>query len=146
MHGDMAEGVAEIVFGADEDFGYVYPEKTDRIEELIIQPEYLQELNERLEGLAEAYAEDRSVMRFHTYRPDKVLAQFQKFAKEAIPYQAREGFQWDEHEIFITQDEIDAFLSKGGAYSDGRLAIYSYFIQEHSDNEKTAFILSLIHI
>ena len=140
MHGDMAEGVAEIVFGADEDFGYVYPEKTDRIEELITQPEYLQELNERLEGLAEAYAEDRSVMRFHTYRPDKVLAQFQKFAKEAIPYQAREGFQWDEHEIFITQDEIDAFLSKGGAYSDGRLAIYSYFIQEHSDNEKTAFI------
>ena len=40
MHGDMAEGVAEIVFGADEDFGYVYPEKTDRIEELITQPEY----------------------------------------------------------------------------------------------------------
>ena len=140
MHGDMAEGVAEIVFGADEDFGYVYPEKTDRIAELITQPEYLLELNERLEGLAEAYKEDHTLMRFHTYRPDKVLAQFQKFAKEAIPYQAREGFQWDEHEIFITQDEIDAFLSRGGAYSDGRLAIYSYFIQEHSDSEKTAFI------
>ena len=30
MHGDMAEGVAEIVFGEENDFGYVYPKKTDR--------------------------------------------------------------------------------------------------------------------
>ena len=140
MHGDMADGVAEIVFGEDNDFGFVYPEKTERIAELITQPEYLAELNERLEGLAEAYAEDHSIMRFSTYRPDKVFAQFQKFALEAIPYQAREGFQWNEHGIFITQDEIDAFLSRGGSYSDGRLAIYSYFIQEHSDKEKAEFL------
>ena len=65
MHGDMAEGVAEIVFGEENDFGYVYPEKTDKIEKLITQPEYLDELNERLEGLAEAYETDPSVMRFH---------------------------------------------------------------------------------
>lgn len=44
---------------------------------------------------------------------DKVAAQFQKFAKEAVPYQSREGFQWQEHEIFITQDEIDSFLAAG---------------------------------
>ena len=78
------------------------------------QPEYLSELNERLEGLAEAYAEDKSIMRFHHYRPDKVLAQFKKFTKEAVPYQAREGFAWEEHPVFITQDEIDAFLARGG--------------------------------
>ena len=140
MHGDMAEGVAEIVFGEENDFGYVYPEKTDKIEKLITQPEYLDELNERLEGLAEAYETDPSVMRFHMYRPDKVLARFQKFAKEAIPYQAREGFQWKEQEIFITQDEIDAYLARGGSYSDGRLTIYAYFIQDKSDKEKADFL------
>lgn len=94
MHGDMAEGVAEIVFGEENDFGYVYPKKTDQIEKLIVQPEYLADLNERLEGLAEAYAEDKSIMRFNHYRPDKILAQFRKFAKEAVPYQARDGFLW----------------------------------------------------
>ena len=140
MHGDMAEGVSEIVFGEENDFGYVYPEKTDKIEKLITQPEYLDELNERLEGLAEAYETDPSVMRFHMYRPDKVLARFQKFAKEAIPYQAREGFQWREQEIFITQDEIDAYLARGSSYSDGRLTIYAYFIQDKSDKEKADFL------
>ena len=139
MHGDMADGVAEIVFG-EVDFGYGYPDKTDRIAELIVQPEYLADLNERLEGLAEAYAEDKELMRFHWYRPDKVSAQFQKFAKEAVPYQARDGFEWQEHDIFITQDEIDAFLAGGGPYSDGRLATYAFFIQDKTDKEKADFI------
>lgn len=76
---------------------------------MISKPDSLQEMIERLEGLAEAYSIDKELMRFHWYRPDKVLAQFQKFAKETIPYQAREGFVWKEHPIFITQDEIDGF-------------------------------------
>ena len=107
---------------------------------LLAQPEYLAELNERLEGLAEAYAEDSDIMRFHLYRPDKVLAQFQKFAKDAVPYQAREGFAWEEHPVFITQDEIDTFLAGGGAYSDGRLSTYAFFLQDKSDKEKVDFI------
>ena len=140
MHGDMAEGVAEIVFGTEHQFGYGYPEKTERIEKLIAQPEYLAELNERLAGLAEAYETDKDLMRFHHYRPDKVAAQFQKFAKEAVPYQSREGFQWQEHEIFITQDEIDSFLAGGGSYSDGRLSTYAFFIQEKTAKEKADFL------
>ena len=140
MHSDMAEGVAEIVFGEENKFGYVYPEKTDRIEVLIAQPEKLADLNERLEGLAEAYAEDKTLMRFHYYRPDRVAAQFRKFAKEAVPYQARDGFEWQEHDIFITQDEIDAYLAGSGPYSDGRLATYAFFIQDKTDREKANFI------
>ena len=140
MHSDMAEGVAEIVFGTEHQFGYGYPEKTERIGKLIVQPEYLAELNERLAGLADAYETDKDLMRFHHYRPDKVAAQFQKFAQEAVPYQAREGFQWQEHEIFITQDEIDSFLTGGGPYSDGRLSTYAFFIQEKTAKEKADFL------
>ena len=138
LHGDMAEGVAELVFG--EDFGYTYPDKTEKIAELISKPDSLQEMIERLEGLTEAYSMDKELMRFHWYRPDKVLVQFQKFAKETVPYQAREGFTWNEHQIFITQDEIDGFLGRGGAYSDGRLRIYSYFLQHEDLKERTRFI------
>ncbi len=142
LHGDMAEGVAEIVFGGNEayDFRHVYPDKTEQIAKLIVQPDVLADLMERLEGLAEAYQEDQEVMRFHYYRPDKVLAQLQKFAKEAVPYQARDGFAWEEHPVFITQDEIDAFLAGGGPYSDGRLSTYAFFIQDKSDKEKADFI------
>lgn len=140
MQRDMAEGVSELVFEDNQIFYGGFPEMVERIGNLLEQPEFLTDLNERLEGLAEAYEMDKEIMRFHYYHPDRVSAQFQKFAKEAVPYQAREGFQWQEHEIFITQDEIDAFLSRGGTYSDGRLTTYAFFIQDKSEKEKAEFI------
>ncbi|EOS38956.1 hypothetical protein C808_02273 [Lachnospiraceae bacterium M18-1] len=140
MEHDMEDGVAELVFEDRSVFRGGFPETVERLKGLIAQPEYLSELLERLEGLNEAYEEDPSIMRFKYYNPTKVLEQFQKFAKEAVPFQAREGFAWEEHPVFITEDEIDAFLQGGGAYSDGRLSTYAFFIQDRSDKEKTDFI------
>jgi len=140
MEGDMAEGVAELVFEDTELFSGGYPEKTDRIAEYLSRPENVNDLVERLEGLAAAYEEDHSVMRFQYYSPDRMLAMFRTFAKEAVPFSTRDGFSWHEHEMFITQDEIDAFLARGGAYSDGRLAIYSFYLN-HTDNKERADFL-----
>ena len=140
MERDMAEGVAEMVFADTSIFSGGYPELTERLAKLIDQPEFLADLNERLWGLAEAYAEDKSVMRMPFYRPDKVSEQFQKFALPFQPYQAREGFQWNEQEVFITEDEINAFLAGGGPYSDGRLATYSFFLTHTEKAERAAFL------
>ena len=140
MERDMAEGVAEMVFADTSIFSGGYPELTERLAKLIDQPEILADLNERLLGLAEAYAEDKSVMRMPFYRPDKVSEQFQKFALPFQPYQAREGFQWNEQEVFITEDEINAFLAGGGPYSDGRLATYSFFLTHTEKAERAAFL------
>ena len=114
MKGDMAEGVAEIVFD-EEDLPHlrsIYPEITDYLEEKLEDPQWLSELNERLDALAEAYEENHSIMRFHHYNPINISKQFQKFADEVIPYQARDGFAWKEHPMFITQDEIDASFAE----------------------------------
>ena len=140
MERDMAEGVAEMVFADTSIFSGGYPELTERLAKLIDQPEFLADLNERLLGLAEAYAEDKSVMRMPFYRPDKVSEQFQKFALPFQPYRAREGFQWNEQEVFITEDEINAFLAGGGPYSDGRLATYSFFLTHTEKAERAAFL------
>ena len=140
MERDMAEGVAEMVFADTSIFSGGYPELTERLAKLIDQPEFLADLNERLLGLAEAYAEDKSVMRMPFYRPDKVSEQFQKFALPFQPYQAREGFQWNTQEVFITEDEINAFLAGGGPYSDGRLATYSFFLTHTEKAERAAFL------
>ena len=140
MERDMAEGVTEMVFADTSIFSGGYPELTERLAKLIDQPEFLADLNERLLGLAEAYAEDKSVMRMPFYRPDKVSEQFQKFALPFQPYQAREGFQWNEQEVFITEDEINAFLAGGGPYSDGRLATYSFFLTHTEKAERAAFL------
>ena len=142
MKGDMAEGVAEIVFD-EEDLPHlhsIYPEITDYLEEKLEDPQWLSDLNERLEALAEAYETDNSLMRFHHYNPVNISRQFQKFADEVIPYQAREGFAWKEQQMFITQDEIDAFLARGGAYSEGRLRTYSFYLLHEDERSRTGFI------
>ena len=142
MKGDMAEGVAEIVFD-EEDLPHlrsIYPEITDYLEEKLEDPQWLSELNERLDALAEAYEENHSIMRFHHYNPINISKQFQKFADEVIPYQARDGFAWKEHPMFITQDEIDAYLAGGGAYSQGRLRTYSFYLLHEDERARTGFI------
>ena len=142
MKADMAEGVAELVFD-EEDLPHlhsIYPEITDYLEEKLTDPEWLADLNERLEGLAMAYEEDKSIMRFRTYNPIRISGQFQKFAAEVIPYNARDEFAWQEHKVFITQDEIDAFLAGGGPYSDGRLSTYSFYLLNEDDKARTDFI------
>ena len=140
MEGDMAEGVAELVFDDMGLFPASYPDRTERISEYLSHQENVLDLVDRLEGLAAAYEEDQSVMRFRYYAPDRMLARFQKFAKEAIPFEARDGFAWNEHEMFITQDEIDAFLVRGGAYANSRLATYSFFLNHEDSKERTDFI------
>ena len=142
MKADMAEGVAELVF-AEEDLPHlhsIYPEITDYLEEKLTDPQWLTDMNERLEGLAMAYEEDKSIMRFCTYNPIRISGQFQKFAAEVIPYSARDEFAWQEHKVFITQDEIDAFLAGGGPYSDGRLSTYSFYLLNEDDKARTDFI------
>ena len=142
MKADMAEGVAELVFD-EEDLPHlrsIYPEITDYLEEKLADPQWLSDMNERLEGLAMAYEEDKSIMRFRTYNPIRISGQFQKFAAEVIPYNARDEFAWQEHKVFITQDEIDAFLAGGGPYSDGRLSTYSFYLLNGDDKARTDFI------
>ena len=142
MKADMAEGVAELVF--DEEYlphlHSIYPEITDYLEEKLTDSQWLADLIERLEGLAMAYEEDKSIMRFRTYNPIRISGQFQKFAAEVIPYNARDEFAWQEHKVFITQDEIDAFLAGGGPYSDGRLSTYSFYLLNGDDKARTDFI------
>ena len=140
MKGDMAEGVAELVFADLEPFRGGHPTAVENLSALLEQPGFLSDLMERLDALSEIYAEDKSVMRFKLYNPDRMLAQFQKFAEPHIPYQAREDFQWKEYPVFITQDEVDAFLARGGPYSDSRLSIYASYLRDEPEKDWMQFI------
>ena len=140
MERDLADGVAEAVFQDTEIFRGGFPELTDRLAGLLDDAAFLTDLNERLSALGEAYAEDKDLMRMHFYKPDKVAALFQQFAKPYQNYAAREGFHWNEHKKFITEDEINAYFTRGSNYSDSRLAIYSFFLN-HEDKKARADFL-----
>lgn len=112
MERDLADGVAEAVFQDAEIFRGGFPELTDRLAGRLDDAVFLTDLNERLSALGEAYTEDKDLMRMHFYKPDKVAALFQQFAKPYQNYSARDGFHWNEYKKFITEDEINVVTSK----------------------------------
>ena len=140
MERDLADGVAEAVFQDTEIFRGGFPELTDRLAGLLDDATFLTDLNERLSALGEAYAEDKDLMRMHFYKPDKVAALFQQFAKPYRNYSARDGFHWNEYKKFITEDEINAYFTRGSNYSDSRLAIYSFFLNHEDKKERADFL------
>lgn len=140
MERDLADGVAEAVFQDVEIFRGGFPELTDRLAGLLDDAAFLTDLNERLSALGEAYAEDKDLMRMHFYKPDKVAALFQQFAKPYQNYSARDGFHWNEYKKFITEDEINAYFTRGSNYSDSRLAIYSFFLNHEDKKERADFL------
>ena len=87
-----------------------------------------------------AYAEDKDIMRFHFYRPDKVSAQFKKFAKEAVPFGARDGFAWEEHPLFITQDEIDSFSCPWRFLFRWKVEYLCFLSQNKTEKEMADFL------
>lgn len=140
MERDLADGVAEAVFQDTAIFRGGFPELTDRLAGLLDDTDFLTDLNDRLSALGEAYAEDKDLMRMHFYKPDKVAALFQQFAKPYQNYSARDGFHWNEYKKFITEDEINAFFTRGSDYSDSRLAIYSFFLNHEDKKERADFL------
>lgn len=140
MERDLADGVAEAVFQDAEIFRGGFPALTDRLAGLLDDTAFLSDLNERLSALGEAYAEDKDLMRMHFYKPDKVAALFQQFAKPYQNYAARDGFHWNEYKKFITEDEINAYFTRGSNYSDSRLAIYSFFLNHEDKKERADFL------
>jgi len=137
---EMASGVAEHVFADMEPFTGVFPEVEEKLEALLGQRGFLTDLNARLEGFVNVYGNNHDLMRTHFYNPEKVLEQFQRLAARTVPYQARPEFSWQVHREFITQDEIDAYLARGGAYSEGRLSTYSFYLRNDSAEDRTNFI------
>ncbi len=141
MERDLADGVSELVFEDSSIFRGGFQDVEKNIATRLADPAFLEDLCDRLEGLAIAYKEDPEVMRFNFYKPDLVAAQFRKLSQDAVPYAAREGFSWEtDLPTFITQDEIDSFISNHAVYEDGRLAIYSFFLTHADRKERTDFL------
>ena len=140
MERDLADGVAEAVFQDTEIFRGGFPELTDRLAGLLDDTAFLTDINERLSALGEAYVEDKDLMRMHFYKPDKVAALFQQFAKPYQNYAARDGFHWNEYKKFITEDEINTYFTRGSNYSDSRLSIYSFFLNHEDKKERADFL------
>lgn len=118
-----------------------FPEATERLAKLLENPASRQTIMEQLTLFTQAWREDASLMRFRHYRPDVML---ERVAELGI---ARREYGSDMAELpaqksFITEDEIDANLSRGGSFEGGAGRVYSFWQTEHTPKEKADFLKS----
>jgi N12 class adenine-specific DNA methylase len=119
----------------------VFPDATDRIAELISEPEKQKEILTALEKFATEFGQNTSLLRSrHSAKLlIKVLDGLTDLQHEPLTFTADETII-PAKASFITQDELDRLLIGGGNIEQTKLRIYSFFLNEHSDKEKVDFL------
>ena len=102
------------------------------------QSNYADIMNRLKKDVAILTAEPHVPMRLFR-NPQRVLDNLEKAGLPAHGFPVADYTPLN-HMRFITNDEVDRFLAKGGNYSEGRLRVLSHFLHEHTPKERTDFI------
>ena len=118
-----------------------FPESTEKIAELLKTTEGRADFGAELSAFAAAYENDRELLRFRlNHNPQALLRRISDLDIVPEPFKAKIDDFEPSRGNFITQDEIDHMLTRGGGVSEGNLRIYSYFMQGHDAKERAAFL------
>ena len=138
---DLSEG-NEGLFPSLADVGGGYPEAVQKIAAKLLDPEGREAVLSDYLAFREAYKADRRVLRFHYHDIDGIfvslaaqLLERRKFASDMV--------RVPDVNSFITRDEIDKELCRGGGHAGSKWRIFEYFTEEHSLREKAAVLKDL---
>ena len=119
--------------------GNGFPEETHRLTEQLSDPAFRQTLKEEYAAFWTAYQQDRDLLRFHYHRPREI---WESLKDLDLP---RRTFTSDLSQVptvqhFITEDEIDAAMTRGSGFESGKGRIFTFFQKPHTDKEKVDFL------
>ena len=117
-----------------------YQEWQETILDCLLEPEAIQEIYERFEYLQKDM--DKNPGEYHQWEIQSNPKFFSRFRDLQRDMSWRDQKQQVERPelSFITQDEIDAVLRKGGITAGGRNRIYEYFMEHHDTKEAADFL------
>ena len=117
-----------------------YQEWQEIILDCLLEPEAIQEIYERFEYLQKDM--DENPEEYHQWEIQNNPKFFSRFRDLQRDMSWRDQKQHVERPelSFITQDEIDAVLRKGGITAGGRNRIYEYFMEHHDTKEAADFL------
>ena len=138
LHSDFTDEARQTFFD-NELFRGGFPDSTAHIAELLARPDSHAEITAELERFADAYGEDRGLLRFHFHRPVELLDALRDLRLPRREY-VSEMADVPPLRMFITQDEADAALAGGSSFEGGKSRIYAFFIQPYSPKEKAEFL------
>ena len=116
-----------------------FPEETARLAERLTDPAFREVLMDDFAQLRSDYREDRSLLRFHYHKPDKIEQGLRELSLPRREYRA-EMAEIPAVQRFITEDEIAATLTRGSNIEGSKGRIYAYFKEKHSPKEQADFL------
>ncbi len=120
--------------------GKGFPDDTKEIAELLKNPVSREAIEQELAEFVNKYEYNSDFLRFRpTNDPQNLLADVVNLFTPREEFRAVEGFA-PARPSFITEDEIDQLLLRGGSYEDSKFGIYSYFVQGHNAQECAKFL------
>ena len=115
------------------------PEEEAEIADLLNEPEKVSAIIAETELFCQAYAQDRSILRFHYARPQSTLKRLHGLQREQLIFSIPTE-QTVASKQFISDDEIDNLLMGGSNVSESRYTICSFFLNQTDRKERIAFL------
>ena len=116
-----------------------FPEETARLAGRLRDPAFREVLMDDFAQLRSDYREDRSLLRFHYHKPDKIEQSLRELSLPRREYRT-EMAEIPAVQRFITEDEIAATLTRGSNIEGSKGRIYAYFKEKHSPKEQADFL------
>ena len=116
-----------------------FPEETARLAERLRDPAFREVLMDDFAQLRSDYREDRSLLRFHHHKPDKIEQGLRELSLPRREYRT-EMAEIPAVQRFITEDEIAATLTRGSNIEGSKGRIYAYFKEKHTPREQADFL------
>ena len=116
-----------------------FPEETARLAERLRDPAFREVLMDDFAQLRSDCWEDRSLLRFHYHKPDKIEQSLRELSLPRREYRT-EMAEIPAVQRFITEDEIAATLTRGSNIEGSKGRIYAYFKEKHSPKEQADFL------
>ena len=116
-----------------------FPGETARLAEQLRDPAFREVLMDDFAQLRSDCREDRSLLRFHYHKPDKIEQGLRELSLPRREYRT-EMAEIPAVQRFITEDEIAATLTRGSNIAGGKGRIYAYFKEKHTPREQADFL------
>ena len=116
-----------------------FPEETERLAGRLRDPAFREVLMDDFAQLQSDCREDRSLLRFHHHKPDKIEQGLRELSLPRREYRT-EMAEIPAVQRFITEDEIAATLTRGSNIEGSKGRIYAYFKEKHTPREQADFL------
>ena len=118
-----------------------FPDETARLAERLADPAFLSGITTEMDAFADAYAQNRHLLRFRFHNPNVLNQSLRELALSRREYESLLT-EVARPAAFITEDEMDAQLASGSSMAGGKERIYRFFTAypAHTPKEKADYL------